>query len=66
MKARASNYERIGMDLLKGQPKPKPYGKLYGNKFIKGTASLHRTKQSQAWALFWRIKKARPIRSSIP
>ena len=55
-----STYERISEKLLKGQPKPKPFGKLIGKKFVTGTQSLHWTKQSRAWQLFWRIKKYKP------
>ncbi len=54
-----STYERISEKLLKGQPKAKPFGKLIGNTFVTGTKSLHRTKQSRAWRLFWRLKRNR-------
>jgi hypothetical protein len=49
-------YERISQKLLKGQPRAKPFGKLIGGKFETGTRSLHRTKQSRLWRLFWRLK----------
>ncbi len=56
-----TTYERVAERLLQGQPKAKPFGKLIGNKFLTGTKSLHRTKQSRAWQLFWRIKGYRNV-----
>lgn len=56
MYIKMSTYERIAEKLLKGQPKAKPFGMLIGNKFMTGTQSLHRTKQSRLWRLFWRLK----------
>jgi hypothetical protein len=56
MYTKMTTYERIAEKLLKGQPKAKPFGKLIGNKFMTGTQSLHRTKQSRLWRLFWRLK----------
>lgn len=53
-------YERIAQRLLRGQPKAKPFGKLIDGHFYTGTLSLHRTKQSRMWRLFWRLKKQRP------
>jgi len=50
-------YERVSERLLKGQPKPKRFGRLVGNHFVTGTKSLHRTPQSRRWQLFWRLKK---------
>ena len=47
----------IEQKLLKGQPKAKPFGKLIDGKFLTGRKSLHWTKQSRNWQLFWRIKK---------
>lgn len=52
-----STYERVSEKLLKGQPKAKTFGKLIGKKFETGTKSLHKTKQSRTWQLFWRIKR---------
>lgn len=52
-----SSYERIANRLLKGQPKPKPIGMFINGKFLTGHASLHWTKQSRTWRLFWRLKK---------
>ena len=52
-----TTYERVAEKLLKGQPKAKPFGKLIDGKFLTGTKSLHWTKQSRKWQLFWRIKK---------
>ena len=52
-----TTYERVAEKLLKGQPKAKPFGKLIDGKFLTGTQSLHWTRQSRNWQLFWRIKK---------
>jgi hypothetical protein len=52
-------YERTAQRLLRGQPKPKPFGKLVGGKFLTGTKSLHKTRQSRTWRLFWRLKGVR-------
>jgi hypothetical protein len=49
-------YERVSQRLLKGQPKPKPFGKLINGKWMTGTQSLHRTPQSRRWQMFWRLK----------
>jgi len=54
-----TTYERIAEKLLKGQPKAKPFGMLIGNTFVTGTQSLHLTKQSRIWRLFWRLKQNR-------
>jgi hypothetical protein len=51
-----TNSQRVAEKLLRGQPKAKPFGKLIGGRFYTGTKSLHKTKQSRAWQLFWRIK----------
>lgn len=59
MYSKLSTYERIAQNLLKGQPKAKPFGMLIGNTFVTGTQSLHRTKQSRNWRLFWRLKQNR-------
>ena len=50
MLIKLSTYERVAENLLKGQPKAKPFGKLK-------TKSLHWTKQSRNLQLFWRIKR---------
>jgi hypothetical protein len=52
-------YERTAQGLLKGQPKPKPFGQLINGKLLTGTQSLHRTAQSCRWRTFWRIKSNR-------
>jgi hypothetical protein len=52
-------YERVAINLLRGQPKPKPFGKLVNGKFLTGTKSLHWTKQSRMWCAFWRLKANR-------
>jgi hypothetical protein len=51
-------YERAARRLLQGEPKAKPRGRITfdGKGFYTTTRSLHRTKQSRAWRLFWRIK----------
>ena len=51
-----TNSQRVAEKLLRGQPKAKPFGKLIGGRFYTGTKSLHKTKQSRALQLFWRIK----------
>jgi hypothetical protein len=62
MNTRMSTYERIAENLLKGQPKAKPFGMLIGNTFVTGTRSLHLTKQSRIWRLFWRLKQNRMLK----
>ena len=57
MYIKMSTYERISERLLKGQPKAKPFGKLINGRFVTGTKSLHWTKQSRTWRLFWRLKR---------
>lgn len=52
-------YERTAQRLLRGQPKAKPFGTLIDQHFYVGTQSLHQTKQSRKWRLFWRIKLRR-------
>jgi hypothetical protein len=59
MLVKMSTYERVSERLLKGQPRAKPFGKLINGRFITGTKSLHRTKQSRTWQLFWRLKQNR-------
>jgi len=59
MYIKMSTYERIAEKLLKGQPKAKPFCKLIGKRFMIGTQSLHQTKQSRNWRLFWRLKQNR-------
>lgn len=57
--ATSGTYERIAKRLLRGQPKPKRFGMLSGHHFWVGNNSLHKTKQSRKWRLFWRIKGKR-------
>lgn len=52
-------YERIAERLLTCQRRPKPYCRFDGVHLHRGTQSLHRTKQSRNWRLFWRIKSVR-------
>jgi hypothetical protein len=52
-------YERIAQRLLIGQPKPARFGMLVGHHFWTGYKSLHRTRQSRKWRLFWKIKSVR-------
>lgn len=54
------SYERIAMRLLKGQPRPKPVGRQIHGHFATGHQTLHRTRQSRTWRLFWRLKGVRP------
>ena len=54
---RLGTYERTLIKLLKGQPKAKPFGKLIDGRFITGTQSLHRTKQSRAWRRFIKMRQ---------
>ena len=49
-------YERVAQRLLLNQPKPQRFCKLFGNRLVCGTKSLHRTAQSRRWQLFWRMK----------
>lgn len=52
-------YERIAEGLLKGQRRPTPLCYFDGESLHRGTQSLHRTKQSRNWRLFWRLKSHR-------
>lgn len=52
-------YERLSQRLLAGQPMPKPLCWFNGLYLVRGTHSLHRTKQSRTWRLFWRLKDVR-------
>lgn len=52
-------YERIAATLLRGQPKPKRFARVWEGKLLTGTQSLHRTPQSRRWRLFWRLKQQR-------
>lgn len=54
---RISNRERAAQKLLKGIPKAKPFGRLIDGKFVRGTLSLHRTRQGVAWNAFWRLHR---------
>ncbi len=56
---RTTPYERVAQRLLRGQPRPKPFGKLIDGQFLVGTKSLHWTKQSRMWRTFWRLKQQR-------
>lgn len=55
------SYDRIAQKLLKGQPKPERTAKFIDGKLLTGTKSLHRTKQSRTWRLFWRLKQKREV-----
>jgi hypothetical protein len=52
-------YERIAQRLLVGQPRPKPFCQFRDGHCFTGTQSLHRTRQSRKWRLFWKIKSVR-------
>jgi len=54
-------YERTAQKLLRGQPKPKRFGKLIDGRFLTGTKSLHKTPQSRKWRMFWRLKAQRVV-----
>lgn len=54
-----TTYERIANALLRLQPKLVPIGRLVGGKFLKGHKSMHKTRQSITWRLFWRMKANR-------
>ena len=54
-------YERTAQKLLRGQPKPKRFGKLVDGRFLTGTQSLHKTPQSKKWRMFWRLKSQRIV-----
>jgi hypothetical protein len=54
-------YERTAQRLLRGQPKPKRFGKLVAGRFLTCTQSLYRTPQSRKWRRFWRLKAQRIV-----
>ena len=56
---RQGTYERIAQSLLRGQPKPKRFARLWEGRLLIGTKSLHRTPQSRRWRTFWRLKSQR-------
>lgn len=58
-------YERIAQRLLRGQPKARPFGKLINGHFYTGTLSLHRTKQSRLWRLFWKLKSIKTLTTTF-
>lgn len=58
---REGAYERIAQTLLRGQPKPKRFARVWEGRFLTGTKSLHRTPQSRRWRLFWRLKSQRAV-----
>ncbi len=53
-------YERIAQRLLTGQPRPGRFCAFEDGRLLTGTKSLHRTRQSRTWRLFWRLKQVRP------
>jgi hypothetical protein len=57
-----SSYERIAEKLLKGIPKPKPFGILFEGKFLPGNKSTHLSQQARRWRLFWHLKYNRNAR----
>jgi len=58
---RTGTYERIADSLLRGQPKPKRYARVWEGRYLTGTKSLHRTPQSRRWRTFWRLKSQRVV-----
>ena len=53
-------YELVSHRLLKGMPKPKPFGKLIDGRWFTGHQSLHKTPQGVRYNRFWRLKQ-RPL-----
>ncbi len=53
------SYERIALTLLRGQPKPQRFARVWEGRLLTGTKSLHRTPQSRRWRTFWRLKAQR-------
>lgn len=52
-------YERTMERLLKGMPRPRPFGRLVGGRFLTGHKSQHRTPQAVKWRQFVRLKQLR-------
>lgn len=57
-----SSYERTAAALLKGQPKARKIARFIDGKLCAGHDTLHRTRQSRTWRLFWRLKFRREKR----
>jgi hypothetical protein len=55
--AMTSYYERVAQNLLKGMPRPRPFGRLVNGRFLTGHQSQHRAPQGVRWRQFWRIKR---------
>lgn len=54
-------YEQVSQKLLKGIPKPKPFGKLVNGRWMTGHKSLHKSPQGVKWNRFWRLKYNRNL-----
>ena len=52
-------YERAAERLLIGQPKAKRIARFMDGHLRTGHQSLHKTRQSRMWRLFWRLKITR-------
>lgn len=58
---RLTPYAKVSERLLRGMPRPRPFGKLVGGRFLTGHKSQHRTPQAVKWRQFWRLKQFRPL-----
>lgn len=58
---RLTPYEKVSERLLRGMPRPRPFGKLVDGRFFTGHKSQHRTPQAVKWRQFWRLKQFRPL-----
>lgn len=56
---RQGTYERIAATLLRGQPRPKRFARVWEGRLLTGTKSLRRTPPSRRWRMFWRLKSQR-------
>lgn len=52
-------YEKTAQRLLRGIPKPRPFGKMVDGRWLTGHKSLHRTPQGVKWNRFWMLKYRR-------
>lgn len=52
-------YERTMERLLKGMPRPRPFGRLVDGRFLTGHQSQHRTPQAVKWRQFVCLKQRR-------
>ena len=59
MNVKLTPYGRVSDQLLRGIPRPKPFGRLVDGRFLTGVKSLHKTPQGVKWRRFWRLKQQR-------